>query len=69
MDYLAVAKQVNHLELYKQAATMAKVPVPKDSMRSAKFFDGVTWDGKDAKPTPPDSRCVFNVAARGQEET
>ena len=49
VDYLAVAKQVNHLELYKQAATMAKVPVPKDSMRSAKFFDGVTWDGKDAK--------------------
>jgi len=35
--------------LYKQAASMAKAAVPKDPMRSAKFFDGITWDGKDAK--------------------
>ncbi len=48
-DYLAVAKQVNQLELYKQAATQVKVPVPKEPMRSAKFFDGVVWDGKDGK--------------------
>jgi nitrate/nitrite transport system substrate-binding protein len=49
VDYLAIAKQVNQVEIYKQAAAMAKAPVPKDPMRSAKFFDGVTWDGKDAK--------------------
>ncbi|HLD14278.1 MAG TPA: CmpA/NrtA family ABC transporter substrate-binding protein, partial [Burkholderiales bacterium] len=49
VDYLAMAKQVNQIELYKQAAAMAKVPVPQDPMRSAKFFDGVIWDGKDAK--------------------
>ena len=48
-DYLAVAKQVNQLELYKQAATQAKVPLPKEPMRSVKFFDGAVWDGKDAK--------------------
>jgi len=48
-DYAAVAKQVNQIELYKQAATQVKVPLPKDPMRSVKFFDGGVWDGKDAK--------------------
>ena len=46
-DYLAVAKQVNQVELYKQAAAMAKAPVPKDLMRTSKLIDGVVWDGKD----------------------
>ena len=48
-DYLAVAKQINQIDIYKQAATAAKVSVPKDSMRSAKLMDGVVWDGKDPK--------------------
>ena len=48
-DYASVAKQVNQIELYKQAATQVKVPLPKDPMRSVKFFDGGVWDGKDAK--------------------
>ena len=48
-DYMAIAKQVNQIELYKQAATQVKVPVPKEPIRSVKFFDGVVWDGKDAK--------------------
>ena len=34
-DYLAVAKQVNQVELYKEAAGALKVSVPKDPMRSA----------------------------------
>ena len=46
-DYLAVAKKVNQLELYKQAATLAKAPVPKDPLRTAKLIDGVVWDGKE----------------------
>ncbi len=46
-DYLAVARQVNQIDLYKQAATMAKISVPKDAMRSVKMIDGVVWDGKD----------------------
>ncbi len=45
-DYLAVAKKVNQIDLYKQAATMTKTPLPKDPMRSAKLIDGVVWDGK-----------------------
>jgi nitrate/nitrite transport system substrate-binding protein len=48
-DYLAVAKQVNQIELYKQAATMAKIAVPKSENRSSKMIDGVIWDGSNPK--------------------
>jgi nitrate/nitrite transport system substrate-binding protein len=46
-DYLAVARQINQIELYKQAAAQVKVNVPKDVMRSSRLVDGVVWDGKD----------------------
>jgi nitrate/nitrite transport system substrate-binding protein len=45
-DYLAVAKQINKIDLYREAASQAKVSVPKDPMRSSKLIDGVTWDGR-----------------------
>ena len=45
-DYLAVAKKVNRLDVYAQAATAAKVTVPKSPMRSSKLIDGVVWDGQ-----------------------
>lgn len=45
VDYLAIAKQVNQIEIYKQAATAAGVPVPSNTMRSSKLIDGVVWDG------------------------
>jgi len=48
-DYLAVAKQINQIDLYKQAASALKVSVPKDVMRTSKMIDGVVWDGKDPK--------------------
>ncbi|MCU0806020.1 MAG: ABC transporter substrate-binding protein [Burkholderiales bacterium] len=48
-DYLAVAKQVNQVEIYKQAATAAKASLPKEPMRTSKLVDGVVWDGKDPK--------------------
>jgi nitrate/nitrite transport system substrate-binding protein len=48
-DYQGVARQVNQVELYKQAATVAKVALPKEPMRSSKLIDGVVWDGKDPK--------------------
>ena len=44
-DYLAVAKQVNRIDVYKQAASAAKVNLPKSEMRSSKMMDGVVWDG------------------------
>ncbi len=49
LDYLAIAKQVNQVELYKQAASQLKVSVPKDPFRSAKMIDGTLWDGKNVK--------------------
>jgi len=48
-DYLGVAKQINQIDIYKQAATAAKASVPKDVMRTSKMIDGVVWDGKDPK--------------------
>jgi nitrate/nitrite transport system substrate-binding protein len=49
VDYLAIAKQVNRLDVYKDAANMAKASMPKDPMRSSKLIDGVVWDGRDPK--------------------
>jgi nitrate/nitrite transport system substrate-binding protein len=46
-NYLEVAKKVNQVEIYKQAAAAAKVSVPKELMRTSKLMDGVVWDGKD----------------------
>ena len=48
-DYLSVAKEINQIELYKQAASAAKTAVPKEPLRSSKLIDGVVWDGKDPK--------------------
>ena len=45
-DYLAVARQINKIDLYKEAAAQVKVSVPKEPMRTSKFMDGVVWDGK-----------------------
>jgi nitrate/nitrite transport system substrate-binding protein len=46
-NYLAVAQAINQTALYKQAATAAKVAVPKSDLRTSKLIDGTTWDGKD----------------------
>jgi nitrate/nitrite transport system substrate-binding protein len=48
-DYLAVASAVNQVALYKDAATLAKAPLPSSPMRSSKLMDGSIWDGKDPK--------------------
>ncbi|MBN9422872.1 MAG: nitrate transporter [Candidatus Accumulibacter sp. 66-26] len=48
-DYLAVAKKVNRIDIYRDAAAMAGVALPKGEMRSHKLIDGVLWDGKDPK--------------------
>jgi nitrate/nitrite transport system substrate-binding protein len=58
-DYLAVAKQINQIELYKQAATQVKVPIPKDPMRSSKLIDGTVWDGKN----PAQYAASFKIKA------
>ena len=48
-DYLAVAKGINQIELYKQAASQVGVAVPANPMRSSKLFDGKVWDGSNPK--------------------
>jgi nitrate/nitrite transport system substrate-binding protein len=48
-DYLAVATQINQIDLYKDAAGMAKVSLPKSPLRSVKMVDGTVWDGKNPK--------------------
>lgn len=48
-DYLAIAKSVNRIDVYKDAAAMAKVSLPSSDMRSSKLMDGSVWDGKDPK--------------------
>jgi nitrate/nitrite transport system substrate-binding protein len=48
-DYLAVARQINRIDVYKDAAAATHTPVPKDVMRTSKMIDGVVWDGKDPK--------------------
>jgi nitrate/nitrite transport system substrate-binding protein len=58
-DYLAVATQVNQVELYKQAASLTRTPVPKELLRSHKLIDGITWDGTNPKAYA----ASFKVAA------
>jgi nitrate/nitrite transport system substrate-binding protein len=48
-DYLAVAKKVNRIEIYRQAAAAAKTGLPKSDFRTSKLIDGVVWDGKEPK--------------------
>jgi nitrate/nitrite transport system substrate-binding protein len=44
-DYLAVARQINRIDIYKQAAAMTGTPLPTSEMRASKLIDGVVWDG------------------------
>ena len=48
-DYLAVAKKINQIALYNEAASQLKVPVPKEPFRTSKLIDGVVWDAKDPR--------------------
>lgn len=44
-DYLAVARKVNRIDLYTQAAKALGVAVPESEMRRSTLIDGVQWDG------------------------
>ena len=49
VDYLAVAKKVNRIDIYKDAAAATQTNLPREPMRAARLIDGVIWDGKDPK--------------------
>lgn len=45
-DYLGVARKVNRIDIYKQAAAaVGNVPLPGSDMRSSVLIDGIRWDG------------------------
>ncbi len=58
-DYLAVARQINQIELYQQAASQIKVPVPKTLMRTSRLMDGKVWDGSN----PNEYAAGFSISA------
>jgi len=46
-DYLAVARQVQQLDIYREAATAVGVEAWGKEMRSSQLLDGKVWDGSD----------------------
>ena len=46
-DYLSVARQVQQLNLYREAASAVGVASPSQEMRSSQLIDGKVWDGSD----------------------
>jgi len=46
-DYLGVARQVQQLELYREAASAVGVGHSGETMRSSQLIDGKIWDGSD----------------------
>lgn len=46
-DYHAVARQVQQLDLYRQAASAVGVATKAEEMRSSQLIDGKVWDGSD----------------------
>lgn len=46
-EYLAVAQQVQQLELYGAAASALDIQLPGTPMRSSRLLDGCVWDGSD----------------------
>lgn len=44
VDYLAVAKQINQIGLYTEAAKALGISVPASPMKTETLFDGVVWD-------------------------
>jgi nitrate/nitrite transport system substrate-binding protein len=44
VDYLAVAQQVNQVELYSSVARALNVPVPKSALKIETLFDGAVYD-------------------------
>lgn len=46
-DYLAIARRVQQLDLYRRAAGSLEIAVPAAPMRSSRLLDGSLWDGHD----------------------
>nr|WP_024967869.1 CmpA/NrtA family ABC transporter substrate-binding protein [Pantoea sp. IMH] len=63
-DYLAVARQINRIDVYKAAAAaVGNVPLPAGEMRSSTLIDGKVWDGSQ----PAQYAASFAIHAGGQK--
>lgn len=58
-DYDAVARQVQRIALYREAAALAKVAVPASPLRSARLIDGSRWTGE----APAHYAASFDIGA------
>ena len=45
-DYLAAARAINRIDIYREAATATRTAVPKEVLRTSRLIDGGVWDGK-----------------------
>ena len=48
-DYLAVARRVQQLDIYRDAASALGITIPSSPMRSSTLVDGLHWDGSDPR--------------------
>ena len=64
-DYLAIARQINRIDLYTQAATQTGTPLPASDMRTSTLMDGVVWDGTN----PADYADHFAIRVGATERT
>ena len=62
-NYIAVAREVHQLDLYRQAAEAVGVKVPEQAMRRSVLLDGSVWDGSD----PEGYARSFTIHARSND--
>ncbi|HDZ55125.1 MAG TPA: nitrate ABC transporter substrate-binding protein [Pseudomonas xinjiangensis] len=58
-DYLAVAREVQRLDVYREAASALGIEVPDQTMRRSTLIDGIAWDGSN----PREYACGFELHA------
>lgn len=59
-DYLNLARQINRIDLYRDAASQTGVALPSSEVRSSTLIDGSRWDGLD----PAAYATSFALSAR-----
>lgn len=64
-DYLDVARQVQQLGVYREAAGALGLPCPELPMRCSQLIDGIRWDGSD----PHGYARSFRLHALGDHPT
>lgn len=62
LDYLGIARQVQQLALYREAAEALGIDVPQAEMRRSTLIDGRVWDGSD----PAGYARSFDLHARAE---